>query len=232
MSRRVVGYARVGTRESVGDRPEIAEQLDAIRRACEQRGWEVVATHNDVRTGRTLRRPGLQKALAACASGKADAIVVARLDRLTYAIDDLAQLVRDAVAANFAIVCLEPDVDLGSDAGRAVGEVLAAAAEWMPRDIGGRVRQIARRGRDAMMEDLPAVRPPGRPPSTPEEVAERIRGLRADGMTLQAICDLLNDEGVPTPRGGKLWRPTSLRSVLRPSALLPRLPQETPDRKA
>ena len=32
-------------------------------------------------------------------------------------------------------------------------------------------------------------------------------------MTLQAICDLLNDEGIPTARGGRLWRPTSLRAV-------------------
>jgi hypothetical protein len=46
-------------------------------------------------------------------------------------------------------------------------------------------------------------------------VAERIRDLRAQGMTLQAICDVLNREGVPTPRGGAEWRPTSLRAVLR-----------------
>ena len=34
------------------------------------------------------------------------------------------------------------------------------------------------------------------------------------GLTLQAICDKLNSEGVPTPRGGTMWRPTSLRSIL------------------
>ena len=37
-------------------------------------------------------------------------------------------------------------------------------------------------------------------------------------MTLQAICDTLNAEGVPTPRGGTHWRPTSLRSILQPRA--------------
>ena len=46
-------------------------------------------------------------------------------------------------------------------------------------------------------------------------MAARIRDLRGQGMTLQAICDTLNADGVPTPRGGAEWRPTSLRSVLR-----------------
>jgi len=33
-------------------------------------------------------------------------------------------------------------------------------------------------------------------------------------MTLQAIADELNATGVPTARGGSMWRPTSLRGVL------------------
>jgi hypothetical protein len=33
-------------------------------------------------------------------------------------------------------------------------------------------------------------------------------------MTLQAIADRLNAEGVPTLRGGKLWRPSSVQVAL------------------
>jgi hypothetical protein len=33
--------------------------------------------------------------------------------------------------------------------------------------------------------------------------------MRSRGLTLQAICDKLNEEGLPTPRAGKAWRPTS-----------------------
>ena len=35
--------------------------------------------------------------------------------------------------------------------------------------------------------------------------------MRAQGMTLQAIADVLNAEGVPTLRGGALWRPSSVQ---------------------
>ena len=214
MERRLIGYARVGTREPQAHRPEIEVQKALIERACRDRGWDLVGMEEDVRSGRTLRRPGLQRALEVCQSGSADGIVVSHLDRLTYAMEDLAQVVKRAVRGGYAVVSLDPDVDLASDAGRAVGEVLAVAATWMPRDLGGRVRMLARRGR-ALVDELPAARPPGRPASMPADVADRIRALRAEGLTLQAICDLLNGEGVPTPRGGRLWRPTSLRAVLR-----------------
>ena len=155
----------------------------------------------DVRSGRSLRRPGLRAALAACRAGEAEGIAVARLDRLTYSLSDLAELVREAVEGGYTIVSLQPSVDIASDGGRAVGEVLAEAATWQPRAIATAGRALTGR--------------PGRPSSTPAAVAERIRDLRAQGMTLQAICDTLNREGIPTPRGGAEWRPTSLRSVLR-----------------
>ena len=37
--------------------------------------------------------------------------------------------------------------------------------------------------------------------------------MRAEGMTLQAIADSLNDEGVPTLRGGQKWRPSSVQAA-------------------
>jgi DNA invertase Pin-like site-specific DNA recombinase len=201
MSRALVGYLRIAPRERTEARPGLAVQRAALDRAARERGWDLVRVEEDVRSGRSLRRPGLRSALAACRAGEAEGIAVARLDRLTYSLTDLAEIVREAVDGDFTIVSLDPDVDLASDGGRAVGEVLAEAATWQPRAITTAGRALAGR--------------PGRPSSTPPAVAARIRDLRGQGMTLQAICDTLNADGVPTPRGGAEWRPTSLRSVLR-----------------
>jgi hypothetical protein len=41
----------------------------------------------------------------------------------------------------------------------------------------------------------------------------RIATMRASGMTLQAIADTLNQEGVPTLRGGAKWRPSSVQAA-------------------
>jgi Recombinase len=51
------------------------------------------------------------------------------------------------------------------------------------------------------VEDVPALK-------------QRILDMRGEGMTLQAIADQLNDEGVPTMRGGQLWRPSSVQAAL------------------
>ena len=201
MDRPLIAYLRVAPRERTGERPGLDAQRELLERAARERGWQIVAVQEDVRSGRTLRRPGLRAALAACRAGEAEGIVVARLDRLTYSLIDLAEIVREAVEGGFTIISLQPDVDLSADGGRAVGEVLAEAATWQPRAITSAGRALAGR--------------PGRPSSTPPAVAARIRELRGQGMTLQAICDTLNAEKIPTPRGGAEWRPTSLRSVLR-----------------
>jgi DNA invertase Pin-like site-specific DNA recombinase len=201
VDRRLIGYVRVAPRERPGERPGLDLQRDAIARAAADHGWDIVAVEEDVRSGRTLRRPGLRAAIAACRAGEAEGIVVARLDRLTYSLVDLADLMREATDGGYAIVALEPELDLATAAGRAVGEVMAEASSWAQRVVATAGRALAGR--------------PGRPSSTPPAVAARIRELRGEGMTLQGICDTLNAENIPTPRGGAEWRPTSLRSVLR-----------------
>jgi len=209
--RRLIGYVRVGPMEPRAERPRLDTQRAVIAQAAAERGWRLVGVEEDVRSGRTRRRPGLRRALAACRAGEADGILVAHLDRLTYDLADLAELVSEAVRDGFALVSLEPEVDLDSDRGAAVGAVLAEAASWTPRSLVRRAEVLARRVHD----EAPTTRRAGRPSSTPPEVADRIREMRDRGLTLQAICDTLNREGVPTPRGGALWRPTSLRAILR-----------------
>lgn len=205
---RVIGYVRIGPREKSASRPDLQAQREIIVRECARRGWELTRVEEDIRSGRTLHRPGLTAALASCRAGDADGIVVASLDRLTYALDHLARLVREALEGGFNLVAPDLSVDLQTPEGRHLATVLATAARWTPRNLGRRAGRAIAGQRGA--------RGRGRPFSTSPELADRIRSLRRQGWTLQAICDALNSEGVPTPRGGAEWRPTSLRAVLRP----------------
>jgi DNA invertase Pin-like site-specific DNA recombinase len=203
----VIGYVRIAPREDSRSRPGVDAQRAAVEAECERRGWMLLRVEQDTRSGRTLHRPGLASALEACRSGEAAAIVVARLDRLTYSVEHLARLVADAREGGFNLVAPDVGLDLSSTDGRQLADVLAVAASWRPRPIvlrGLHLRQASFEGRRR-----------GRPVSTPPALAERIRSLRAGGWTLQAICDALNAEGEPTPRGGSHWRPSSLRAILR-----------------
>ena len=102
---------------------------------------------------------------------------------------DLAELVREAMDGGFTIVSLQPDVrPVGRRRPRGGGGARRGGLVAAPVDH--HRRRARSRGR------------PGRPSSTPPAVAARIRELRGQGMTLQAICDTLNADRIPTPRGG------------------------------
>jgi hypothetical protein len=75
-----------------------------------------------------------------------------------------------------------------------------------------RLSERTRRG----LEEARAQGRTGHRPSVSDlpDLRERIQALRAQGLTLQAIADLLNREGVPTIRGGKQWRPSSVQTAV------------------
>jgi Recombinase len=55
---------------------------------------------------------------------------------------------------------------------------------------------------------------PGRPPSLPPSIVERIRLQYARGRGLADIARALNEDGVPTAHGGRQWWPSTVRTVL------------------
>ena len=75
-------------------------------------------------------------------------------------------------------------------------------------------RRIAERQQEKFAELRRQRRPRGQT-TTGRPLADRIIGLRDAGATWQAIADQLNAEQIPTPRGGALWRPSSVRSAAR-----------------
>jgi hypothetical protein len=50
-------------------------------------------------------------------------------------------------------------------------------------------------------------------PTIDPRLKRQIERMRGAGMTLQAIVDVLNEDGVPTVRGGSTWRPSSVQAA-------------------
>lgn len=73
---------------------------------------------------------------------------------------------------------------------------------------------ISTRTREALAARRAAGVRLGRPIVLPDDVRLRIAQQRAAGSTLQSIADGLNSDGVPTARGGSVWRPSQVRGVL------------------
>jgi len=205
---RVLAYVRVSTEEQADSRAGLEAQRGAIQRECQRRGWQIVDVVEDAGySAKDLRRPGVRAALDELERGRADGLVVAKLDRLSRSMLDFTAVMAKAQKEGWALVALDCAVDTTTPAGEAMAHVLATFAQFERRLIGQRTREAL------AVKRKEGVRL-GRPQSISPKLARRIRSMRSRGMTLQAISDKLNAEQVPTPRGGSIWRPTSLRSVL------------------
>jgi peptidoglycan hydrolase-like protein with peptidoglycan-binding domain/DNA invertase Pin-like site-specific DNA recombinase len=205
---RAIGYATVPESEQLGG-SLVREQAAAIDALCEQRGWQLLDLVRDVEEPRVkgLDRPGLTYALERVAKGEASCLVVSQLRRLSPSAADLGRILESIASSGGRLVAMDVDVDTDVPAGRKVANVLMSVGAWERERVGERTRkglEAARAkgqriGRRAV-DDLP-------------DLKERIAAMRANGMTLQAIADRLNQEGVPTLRGGEKWRPSSVQAA-------------------
>jgi DNA invertase Pin-like site-specific DNA recombinase len=205
----VLGYVRVSTDDQSDSGAGLEAQRRAIAAECKRRGWQLVDVIEDAGfSAKDLKRPGIKAALDVLEAGDPKALVAAKLDRLSRSMIDFTALMATATKQGWALVALDCAVDTTTPAGEAMAHVLATFAQFERRLIGQRTREAL------AVKKKQGVRL-GRPASISPQLARRIRSMRKRGLTLQEISDRLNRDGVPTPRGGAVWRPTSLRAVLR-----------------
>jgi DNA invertase Pin-like site-specific DNA recombinase len=205
--RTVVGYTRVSTDEQSRNGTSLEGQREAIAAECRRRGWKLVEVREDAGfSGKSLRRPGIRAALAAVESGRGDALVVSKLDRLTRSLRDFTQLLERARREGWALTVLDADVDTSSAAGEAMASVIATFARFESRRIGERTAEGIAKRRAAGQRW-------GRERAVPPKVAARIKRLRSRGWSYPKIADKLNSVGVATARGGRRWYPSTVRAV-------------------
>jgi DNA invertase Pin-like site-specific DNA recombinase len=201
-----IGYIRVSTSEQGQSGAGLAAQRAAILTEAERRGWAVKVIEDSGFSGKDLKRPGILAALDAMKHHKAKALVVAKLDRLSRSMLDFAAIMDRATRESWALVALDVGVDTSTASGEMVANVLATFAQFERR-------LISQRTRDALAVKRAEGTRLGRDRAIPSEVAHRIREQRSAGMTLQAIADGLNLDGIPTARGGRRWYTSTVRSV-------------------
>jgi DNA invertase Pin-like site-specific DNA recombinase len=205
---RVIGYVRVSTDEQAVSGAGLEAQRRAIAAECRRRGWELLETIEDRGySAKDMRRPGIREALRVLEGREADALVVAKLDRLSRSMVDFAGLMATAQKQHWALVALDCAVDTSTPAGEAMAHVLATFGQFERRLIGQRTREAL------AVKKANGVRL-GRPPTIPSSVVRRIHRQRARGDSLRAIADALNRDGVPTAQGGAQWYAATVRGIL------------------
>jgi DNA invertase Pin-like site-specific DNA recombinase len=203
----VVGYVAVA-RGKDRDR-EIDTAAQILGSWCEGRGWHLSQLVHDVEpaSGRITDRPGLAYALDQIAAGRVAGLVLAHLGDLTRSVTELAQLLRWMDTAEAFMIALDYELDTSTAAGDLAAGALMEIGDWER----GRIADRTQPGLRAMRtQGATANRASVR---DDPELSARISAMRARGMSLQAISDTLNAEGVPTLRGGTHWRPSSVQAA-------------------
>jgi DNA invertase Pin-like site-specific DNA recombinase len=201
----VIGYVTVAGDHGAGS---AFDSSRAIETMCERSAWELLETVRDPDQGPTLDRPGLRYALERITSGVAQGLIVNDLQRISRSIVDLGALMAWFRDADATLIALDLDIDTSTPEGRHVANTLIALSARDHQRIASGTRRGLAKGRAS-------GRPNGRPAvSHRPELVERIVAMRAAKMTLRAIADQFNAEGVPTLRGGKKWRPSSIQAAL------------------
>jgi DNA invertase Pin-like site-specific DNA recombinase len=187
----------------------LVAQRDAIIREADRCGWDLLAIHEDGgASGRSLDgRPSLSAALRSVAAGKADALLVAKLDRLSRSLIDFAGLLDRSRREGWALVALDIGLDTGTPQREMLAHILATFAQFERRLIGERTR-VALAARRAQGVRL------GRPRAVPAEIRARVVAERTAGQTFRRIAAGLNDDAVPTAHGGERWHGETIRRLV------------------
>lgn len=205
---KAIGYASCALPGSAAAL-ELRQQAEVITRECKRRGLElleVVGEHSP-KGGRASSRPGLEYALDRIDSGAASGLVVVELSRLTHSVTELGRTIQWLLDRDVRLIASVDALDTHTAGGRLAAGLLVSVSGWERSRISERTRH-----------GLQAARMNGRSVGRPAVadnpgLSERIAAMRAEGMTLQAIADRLNDEGVPTVRGGAKWRHSSVQAA-------------------
>ena len=207
-------YARVSTRDQAASGLGIEAQIARCRAWAEYRGYQVTEVVSENGVSGTLApdaRPGLGRALHALTAGQADALVVAKLDRLGRDVADVLALADTAERQGWSLAVLDLDLDTSTPGGRLVLTMFAALARW-ERDI------IAERTSAALQALKRRGKRLGRPVEQSPTARRRIEQLRQSGLSMAATAVALNAEGIPTARGGR-WHGSTVASLERSATL-------------
>lgn len=227
---RAIGYVRVSTEQQAQEGVSLDAQKVRIQAHCTALDItlvEIIADEGE--SAKSLDRPGIQAALKMLRQGKADALIVVKLDRLTRSVKDLGYLCETYFGDGkpWSLMSVTDSIDTRSASGKLTLNVLTSVAQWEREALGDRVREamahlkaqgvvlgaapygwkyldeIDEHGRRKLVED-------------PAEQAgiRRICELYETDMFVWQICEQLDAERVPC-RGAHWNRRTIYRVLAR-----------------
>lgn len=217
MSKSFIGICRVSTREQGHSKLGLESQRAEIERWAVHHGYNLITIMDEVISGSTplKDRPVMSMALAMAKKMKAQ-VVVTKSDRCSRDFD----VSRELMQKKKLVVA----IDLGEDADSFVEIIFSGLAEKERKMIGQRTKAglAAAKARGVVLgnrTNLPEARE--KAVSVLKEKADRfaarvrppIERMKNCGMTYLEIAQEMNEQCIPTARGGE-WSATSICRIV------------------
>ena len=228
---RVAAYARVSTTRQA-QAQGIEQQLDRLRAAAAERGWDLEDQHvyrDDGYSGARIGRPGLDRLRDHAALAELDVVLVTAPDRLARNYVHQVLLIDELAGRGCQVKFLDRPMSADPH-DQLLLQIRGAVAEYERTLIAERMR----RGRQAKLRAgtlLPWTTAPfgyrldpERPrradavrvePGEAALVAQLFDWYLEPQATIYRLARRLTDLGVPAPRGGPRWNTASVRGILR-----------------
>ena len=241
---KAIGYIRVSTHEQAQEGVSLDAQREKLRAYCKSNGIRLLDIVADEGwSASTLERPGLHEALRALKKGRADTLVVTKLDRLTRSVRDLCFLVDEYFGhKQYNLISLCGMANTHNAASRMMMLNIANYAQFERENNAERTREAMQHMKAQGVRfgaprygykydsELDAQ---GRrllvPDPAQQTVIERIKLLHGEGLGPSAIARRLDSDGVPAAQGGT-WRPIAVTGILEHAGVRQRKEYPTPVR--
>lgn len=218
---KAIGYARVSTDKQADRGVSLEAQQEKIRAMAVVQGAELVDVIVDAgESAKTLDRPGMERLLALVDARKVDTVIIAKLDRLTRSVKDLALLLENFTRRGVGLVSVAESLDTNTAAGRLVLNIMVSVSQWEREAIGERTRDAMAHMKATHQAYSPTpygFERNGDMLATADDeqgTVQQIRAWHAAGWTLRKIAGELNRLGVATKNGGAAWYASTVRGIV------------------
>lgn len=206
-------YVRVSTDEQAREGFSLQAQTERCKAFAVSQGWDVIATYvEDGKSAKNLNRPEMKKLRAEARSG--EVVLVYKLDRLVRNVRDLHTLLDEWDLQQVGFRSVTEVYDTTSAMGRLMLTLVGAMAQWERETIAERVYEGQRK--KALEGQRNGSRIPygyergsdgAIIPSGYASTVKHIYAMVLEGKGVRVITLALNEEGTPSPTGGKWARP-------------------------
>ncbi len=222
---RVDGYGRVSTDEQAREGLSLVHQERQIRRYCELYGLDLVRVAIDPGvSAKTLERDGLASVLDDLRQGRADGVVILKLDRLTRQLRDWSDLIDEFFSerAGRRLFSVNDSIDTRTPSGRMVLNMIMTVAQWEREEIAYRTSnalqgKIGRGERCGRLRFGYTLADDGKtlvPHPEEQRAIAFMRKWKGQGKTYRDMVAELEEMGIECKESGSIWRPGAIHRIL------------------